>query len=294
MIATVVAESQPRRTRPGGLADQLMTEADAEHRHTLDELPGHRHRRLQLRRITRTVGEHDRLGTEGEDGLEVAVVGHDVDLHATGAKRAQDVALDPVVDEHQPQAGPLAQRPGRERRIERLRDVAESLGDLPDQVLFLERGHAVHPLEQRGEFVPRPDDRPLRTGAAQMPGKPPGIAAGEDGNAVAVEPVGDRLLGAPVFMKRTPLTRDQRSSPGATRLLEFRRRAVVPDQGIGHDDHLPGVRRVREHLLVARHAGVDHDFAARLGRLPTALAEDGEAILEDEDHRVRHAASRAR
>src|SRR5207253_7740410 len=69
MIAAVVAESQPRRTRPGGLPEQLVTEADAEHRHALDELLGHRHRRLQLRRITGTVREHDRLRTEGEDGL---------------------------------------------------------------------------------------------------------------------------------------------------------------------------------------------------------------------------------
>src|SRR6266550_8062283 len=110
MIAAVVAESQPRRTRPGGLAEQLVTEADAEHRHALDELLGHRYRRLQLRRITRTVREHDRLRTEGEDGLEVTVVGDDLDRHAAGAERAQDVALDPVVDEDQPQPTPLAQR----------------------------------------------------------------------------------------------------------------------------------------------------------------------------------------
>ncbi len=49
----------------------------------------------------------------------------------------------------------------------------------------------MHPLEQRRAFVPRPDDRPLRTRAAQMPGEPPGIAAGENGDAVAVEPLGE-------------------------------------------------------------------------------------------------------
>ncbi len=108
MITPVVAESQPRGARPRGLPEQLMTEADAQHRHTLDELPGHRHGRLQLRRITRTVREHDRIGTKGEDGLEVAVVRHHVDLHTPRAQRAQDVALDPVVDEDEPHPRPLA------------------------------------------------------------------------------------------------------------------------------------------------------------------------------------------
>src|SRR5256885_17091483 len=102
MIATVVAESEPRRTRPGGLADQLMTEADAEHRHTLDELSGHRHRRLQLRWITGAVREDNRIRPAGENGFEIAVVGHDLDLQAAGAERAQDGALDLVVDEDQP------------------------------------------------------------------------------------------------------------------------------------------------------------------------------------------------
>ena len=51
-----------------------MTQTDAQHRHSLDQLARHRDGRLQLRRVTRTVREHDRVRTAGEDGIEVAVV----------------------------------------------------------------------------------------------------------------------------------------------------------------------------------------------------------------------------
>src|ERR1700694_2740938 len=100
-------------------------------------------------------------------------------------------------------------------------------------------------------------------------------------------------MGAPVLLERAELTGDQRPSPGAARLLELRRRAIVADEGIGHDHQLAGVRGIGEHLLVAGHAGVDDDFTTGVGCLTTTLAEHGEAVLEDEDHRLRHAASSA-
>src|ERR1700682_175170 len=143
-----------------------MTQTDAQHRHSLDQLPRHRDGRLQLRRVTRAVREHDRVRAAGEDGLEVAVVREDVDLHAARAQRSQDVSLDAIVDDDEPQAGPLAHRPGRQCRIEGFHDIAESLRDLAYQVLFLEWGDAVDSLAQRWEFVARPDDGPLRARAS--------------------------------------------------------------------------------------------------------------------------------
>src|SRR5438132_13518795 len=174
-----------------------------------------------------------------EDGVEVTVVRHHLNLHAPGAERAQDVALDAIIDEDEPQAGPLAQRAARQHGIERIQNIAESLRYLADQVLFLERGYLLDTLEQSREFVSRADDRPLRAGAPQVPGEPPGIAAGQDRDAVTVEPLRDRLLGAPVLMERAELTGDQRPSPRAPRFLEVGRRAVIADQRIGHSDHHP-------------------------------------------------------
>ncbi len=58
-----------------------MPQADAKHRHALDQLARHGDGRLQLRRIARAIREHDRVGTAGEDRVEVAVVRQHLHRH---------------------------------------------------------------------------------------------------------------------------------------------------------------------------------------------------------------------
>ena len=55
VVPTVVAELETRGAGPRCLADQLMPKTDAEHGQALHERPGHRHRRLQLCRITGSI-----------------------------------------------------------------------------------------------------------------------------------------------------------------------------------------------------------------------------------------------
>src|SRR5947208_13680185 len=94
-----------------------------------------------------------------------------------------------------------------------------------------------------------------------------------------------------MLLEATELASNQGPSPGPRRFLEIRGGAVVADQGIGHDHHLAGVRRVLNLLLVSRHAGVDDHLAARLNGLAAAFAMERESVLEQEHHRLRHAAS---
>ena len=57
--------------------------------------------------------------------------------------------------------------------------------------------------------------------------------------------------------------------------------AVVPNEGIGHRDDLSGVGGVCEHLLVAGHAGVEHNFSRDVPARAEGLAFKGRAVGED-------------
>src|SRR5260370_42674121 len=107
-------------------------------------------------------------------------------------------------------------------------------------------------LAQGGELVTRPDDRPLRAGSSQVAREPPRVAAGHDRNAVAVEPLRQGLVAAPVLVKGAELASDQGPCPRATRLQEVGRRTVVANQWIGPDNQLSGIRGVGKDLLVSR------------------------------------------
>src|SRR5947209_1161989 len=194
MIAAVVPERKPGCFRPGGTADQLVTHADAKDGETIEQGPRHPDRALQLRRVARTIGEDDRLGMASKHGLEVAIPGHDLYLHTSAAQRPQRVSFDAVVDDDDPEAGPLPQAPtlpapgwgGRlERRVERLDDVHEAVRDLAHQILLFEWRDALHPFAQQRQFVTRPDHRTLRPRHSQVTGHAAAIATGQDGNAAS-------------------------------------------------------------------------------------------------------------
>src|SRR5438445_11034427 len=112
MVPAMVAESQARGAGAGRLANELMPEADAQHRDTPNQLPRHGHRGLQLRRVTGPVGEDDRVGPSREDGVDVAVVRDDLDRHAARAPGSQNVAFDAVIDDDDLEPGPLAESRG--------------------------------------------------------------------------------------------------------------------------------------------------------------------------------------
>ena len=43
------------------------------------------------------------------------------------------------------------------------------------------------------------------------------------------------------------------------------RHTVVPNQGIGHDNTLVGIRGIGENFLIAGHGGVEHDLHDSVG-----------------------------
>ena len=86
-----------------------------------------------------------------------------------------------------------------------------------------------------------------------------------------------------IFRDRRRRTCDDESAqPGLRRLIVRNQAAVVSDQRIGHQHHLPRVARIGADLLVARLAGVHHEVATRGdGRTPRDAGEDA-AIFQGE------------
>ena len=80
---------------------------------------------------------------------------------------------------------------------------------------------------------------------------------------VGDEIVAQRASGAPVARHRRLVADDEAGHLRRARLDVVRRHAVVADLRAGHRDDLPGVRRIGQHFLIAGHARVEHDLAAR-------------------------------
>ncbi len=121
-----------------------------------------------------------------------------------------------------------------------------------------------------------------------MPDEPARVDTGEDRDLIVVQPFPKGPLRSPVERIATQLTGDERSRPRPARFEEGGAGPIVPDQRIGHDHHLARVGRVGEHLLIARHTGVEDELAAGVPGVSSPLTLDGEAVLKDEHHGLVH------
>ena len=246
VVGAVVAERQLDRVGAEGAGEELVAEADPEHGHLAeqsgDRVDGVRH----LGRVTGPVGEEDAVGTSGQH------VGRRRGRrnHLDGAERrevAQDRALDAEVEgDDAALAGPDGVRLGR-------RDLGDEVD--PGGAGLGGRGRA-----QRG-FVGGPEGAGHRPGIADQPGEATGVDAGETGDAVAYEHRLEVALGAAVARPAGQLAHDDAAAERPVGLEVGGVDAVVADVRVGEGDDLPGVRRIGEHLLVARQGGVEHHLA---------------------------------
>ena len=130
-------------------------------------------------------------------------------------------------------------------------------------------GHQVEPVGARGVArrlaVPTrvPSERARHgAGLADVPGQAPGVDAGHRRDAVTTEEGLQALGRAPVggSSARSHTTTPRQCGAG---LVVGGVGPVVADVGAGEGDHLPRVGRVRDHLLVAAHGGVEDQLAGR-------------------------------
>ena len=102
---------------------------------------------------------------------------------------------------------------------------------------------------------------------------------------VAYEIRVQRLAGAPGGWKIDMLAHDESRQKDPTRLLVLGIHSDVPDLCIGHGHDLAGVGGIRADLLIARHAGVEHDFSRAHRLRAEGLAEENRTVGERETGR---------
>ncbi len=125
-----------------------------------------------------------------------------------------------------------------------------------------------------------------RTGPADVARQSPGVDAGQRRNAVPAQEGLEGLGGAPVRRLAGQVAHHDPPAVRDAGLVVGGVRAVVPDVGAGEGDHLARVGRVRDHLLVAAHGGVEHELARGHGQRGAGrLAAEDAAVRRHQQRR---------
>ena len=196
MVAAVVTERHLARVGADGAAEQLVTEADPEDRHTSEQLAGSP--RPGASHIAGSPGpllRNTPSGWRARISSAVVEAGHDVD----GAESRQvvaDVALHAEVDGDDATAV---------RRIERVDRVGGRRGHRADEVDTVGARLAPGGGEQVG-LRPGAERAGDRSGLADDAGQPAGVDAGDAGHAVAGEQRVQVALGAVVAVASRQFT----------------------------------------------------------------------------------------
>ena len=224
-----------------------MAEADAEDRHVADEpldrldaVRGHR-------RVAGTVAEKDTVGASGEDVGSTRRGRHHLDRAVAGEVDG-DVALHPEVDRDDP---------GAAAGIERVDGVAVVHGDLAHQVDPVGSRLGLGCGAELG-FADSAERSRHGAGVADDAGEPPGVDAGDAGDALLAQHGVEAALGALVAVAAGEFADHDAPTERAARFEIGGVDAVVADVRCGEGHDLAGVARIGDHLLIAAEHGVEH------------------------------------
>ena len=251
MVAAVVAERELVGRGAERRGQQLVPEADAEHRHAVDQagddLGGARDRRG----VAGPVRQEHTVGASGEHLVRRRGRRDHGDLAEPG-QVAEDRALDPEVVRHDAPVSPAGARRHR---------VRLGAGDGGDQV------HAVGArLGDRrrleGDLVAGAERARHRPGLADVAGEAARVDPGDARHAVPAQVVVEAVGRPPVRPAAGQVADDDAAGEGSPALVVVGVDPVVADVRVREGDDLPRVAGVGQHLLVARQHGVEHDLAA--------------------------------
>jgi hypothetical protein len=271
MVGTVVAEGQLVGGGTERTGEQLMTEADAEHRHSPLEqrrdVGGSRGHHL---RVARTVAEEHSVGRHGEHLSRGSRGGH----HAHGGdlgEAGQDHRLDAeVVGDHVESPGSHLVR--RRRRDQRDEIDTRGSGFAPCGV---EQYRGVGGTEGSGH----------RAGVTQDSREATSVDAGDTWHAPRLQAGVERGLGTPVAVTASEFTNHHSTGKGVTRFVVERRDAVIADVRLGEGHDLARIRRIRHDLLVSGDGGVEHHLPRShpaVGYGPEDLSFEDVTVGEDQ------------
>ena len=197
MVATVVAELEPRGRCPHRPAQDLVTEADAQQRNpALQQLLAQTDRSGQVGGIARTVAEQHPVRRMAEDVVDGRVVTEDHHLGAAAAQGAQRVALHAVVEDGDPHPAEGAHPAGEPHRalqgvVERLVPELEGLADrdLRNQVVLGDRMRPAGELDllDRRHRSGGGDHAAERASVAEVPRQRPGVDVAQPRHPAAAQ-----------------------------------------------------------------------------------------------------------
>ena len=275
MVGAAVPEGQLECLEPDGTAQQLVAQADAPHGHLAHHAAHRVHDVVERRGVAGAVGQEHGVGIAREDLLGRDVAGVQLEPHAPVAQVAHDRALDAGVDAD------------HERAVAALEDLCLGGAHLAREVAPGHRGLGLDALASRAlRHVGAEHPAAHRALVADVAHQGARVHARERRHAAVGEPREPAALGAGTVLAVHTLAHDHRTRVDAVGLHVRGRDAVVADQRVGEDDHLTGVARVGDRLLVARHGGVEHDLPRRDFVRAHGLAVEAGAVLEEEVHQV--------
>ena len=262
MVRAAVAERQLVRLHPRREREQLVAEADAEHRHAAEQLAHDRDLVVQRLGIAGAVREQHAVVLRELVGVDVVRV--DGDGGARSGEAREDRALDAVVDD-------------RDADVAGLRVGVDVVGrDVGDERAARHRRLLAHRGERLVDRdVARSRGGAHRTALAQVEDEAARVDSRERDDAALVQPVRPR--------RPARLAHERRARVRPLRLGARGRDAVVADHRRGEADELLGVARVGDDLLVARHRRREDGLAERAARRRDRLAFEDRAVLEHEE-----------
>ena len=269
VVGAVVTELHLDGLRAHRETEDLVAEADAEDRCAVSEEFTRGLDRIRARlRIAGAVREKDTVRCQRHDIRSRGLRRHDRHAAAVVGEQAQDVALDAEVVGHDVQAlaGP-ATRTLFQRPVRALVPLVGTVGaDDPGKVHALQTREAPCRLDrevgaQRG--IAAGDAAGLRTFFAQDARQLAGVDLGDGNRIPATQELRQGFGGAPAGVQQRQVADHETGGVDETRLVIVGVGAGIADVRVGQRDDLPGIRRVGQDFLVARHGGVEHHLAGR-------------------------------
>ncbi len=251
-----------------------MAEADPKDRDAAERLARELDGPVQHRWVPRTVRQNHAVGTGGLDVGPARAVWQHYDATASFPQRAKNVGLDSIVDDRDQEPGAVGVLGPPQLRGQRLEPfLGRGARRFSHQVLLREGRHAARSGGQLGEaclargfgFVSQHGAQ--RSMSAQVARQRARVDLGDRRHLPSLQVFVQGGLARVVARDWAGPAHDERSRPWPGRLRVSVTHPVVALQRVRHAHHLSGVRRVGEHLLIARHRRVEHDlsFADDLG-----------------------------
>ena len=253
-----------------GKRQNLVPQADAEDGEPALQSPDGFNHFPHILGISGAVGQENAVGLQVKNLLHRGIVGNHRHIAAELVQAADDVQLHAAVNGHYVVFG--VRRPG-----------------IP-ALFAADPGNRVPGHRRTGNDLQRLRYRGFRGGdqnspGAEIPNAPgelPGIDAGDAGNAVFLQQLGEGLYPAEVGGGVVIVIAHNSADAGEFALVVILCHTIVADQGIGHHHHLVGIAQVGYDFLVAGHGGVENDFTHPVRVASEAVAVIFAAVLQDE------------